>query len=87
MDYNSISGFLDKFKKLLGQSEAVYRVISEIVSKHIKFPIEEKIIKIKGSIIFIKGSPALKNEILIHKQKILADLKELISGRNFTDIR
>jgi hypothetical protein len=87
MDYNKISNFLDKFKKLLSHSEACYKIIAETISKHISITIEEKNIKIKGTTIFINGSPILKNEILIHKQGILTNLKEFLPGRNFTDIR
>jgi hypothetical protein len=87
MDYNHITNFLDKFKKLLSHSEAVYKIITEIISKHITIVMEEKSIKIKGSIIFVDGTPSLKNEILIHKQGILSDLKNLLPDRNFTEIR
>ena len=87
MDYNPISNFLDKFKRLIAHSEACHKIIVETICRHISAPIEEKNIKIKDTTIFIQGSPILKNEILIHKQGILSDLKELISERNFTDIR
>jgi len=87
MDYNKISNFLDKFKKLLFHSETVYKVVAETISKHITVEVLENKIKIKGATIFIDGSPALKNEILIHQQGILADLKTILPGRNFTEIR
>ncbi len=87
MDYNHVTLFLEKFKKLLFQKEGYTRVIAETITKHIGTPIDISSISTKGSIIHIQGSPVLRNEVLIHKQGILSDLEMLISGARFTDIR
>jgi hypothetical protein len=87
MDYNQITSFLDKFKKLLSQGEGANRIIIETMTKHISFPIDVSMIKTKGTSIYVTGSPMLRSEILIHKQGILHDLSELLPDRRFTDIR
>jgi len=87
MDYNHITSFLDKFKNIIFQGQKDNKIITEIITKHISFPIKEEMIKIRGSVIYITGSPILKNEILVHKAGILADLSSVISGKRFTDIR
>ena len=87
MDFNHINGFLEKFKTLLFKGEEVSKVIAEIIEKYTKFPIEINKIKVKGTTIKINGSPMFRNEILIHKQKILSDIANLLPDKNFKDIR
>ncbi len=87
MDYNHITNFLEKFKKLLFQKEEVNNIIKEIITKHVPFEIDPSMIKIKGPTIYIQSSPLLKNEIFIHKQGILEDINNLITEARFTDIK
>ncbi len=87
MDYNQISSFLDKFKKILFQKEGILIFISETIFKYTKFKIDPNKIKIKNTYIYIENSPIIKNEIFIYKNKILADLKSEIKDFNFTDIK
>ncbi len=87
MDYNHVTGFLEKFKKLLLNKEVSYGIIAETVSKHLSTPIDLSNIKTKGTTIHIKGSPMLLAEILIHKQAILSDLNRFIPQGRFKDIR
>lgn len=87
MDYNQITGFLEKFKKLLFQKEEVYKIIAKTISKHTSFLIEPKLIKIKNANIYIQSTPILRSEILIYKNKILSDLKKEIPEFNFKDIK
>lgn len=87
MEYKHISVFFDKFKKALFKNEEYYEVITQVVGRHISSPINPKLVKIKGTTIYIQGTPMLRNEILIHKNGILSDLNSLLSDKNFTDIR
>lgn len=87
MDYSQVSLFLEKFKRLLLQKEVSQTLISESLSKYIKIPITEKMFKVKGSIIYIQGSPIFRSEILINKESILSDLNKTIGSIRFTDIR
>lgn len=87
MDYNHIGNFFSKFKQVLFKSEEANGAIAVTISKHISIPIETKSLKVKGTIIYIQGSPILRNEILIHKNGILKDLSDILIDRKFTDIR
>ena len=87
MDYNHITGFLEKFRKILFEKEGLNRVVVETITKHTSFPIELNVIKIKGTVIHIQGSSMLRSEILMHKESILLDLAKTIPDRNFSDIR
>jgi hypothetical protein len=86
-DYNHINGFLEKFKAIIFKDEKTAKIIAEIIEKYTNSPIEANKIKIKGTTININSSPIFKNEILIHKQKILSDLSNLLPDKNFKDIR
>lgn len=87
MDYSHITGFLDKFRKILNTKSISQDAISEVVSKHINFKISVDMIKTKNGIIYIQGSPLLKNEILMHKQKILNEVSFILQKKEFTDIK
>ncbi len=87
MDYNKISNFLESFKKVFQKTSINYKIIVGVITKHISFPVTEKMISVKGAYILIKSSPALRNEVLIHKQGILKDLRDLIPEHQFIDIR
>lgn len=87
MEYNHITSFLEKFKKLLLQKEASQKTIAEIIEKHISYPVSTSTIKVRGTIVYLEGSPLLRSEILTHKQGIIADLEMTMSERRITDIR
>jgi len=87
MDYNHITTFLEKFRKILLQGEESNKVIVEIITKHTKYPIELNMIKTKGTLICVQSSPMLRSEILMHKEAILMELTQTIPERNFSDIR
>ena len=87
MDYNHITTFLEKFKKILSQGEMANAVIAETISKHISYPIALANIKTKGTVIYVKCSPLVRSELLMHKQAILSELQNKLTDRNFSDLR
>jgi hypothetical protein len=77
MDYNQLDVFLEKFKKILNQASFQKEAVLSIISKEIKHEIKPENIKIKNTTIELLGmSPVLKNEIFLHKEKILKQFKE-----------
>ena len=87
MDYNHITNFFDKFKKLIFEKEGINKIIADTISKNIYFEINPSIIKNKNGIIYIKTSPMILNEILIKKQAILKELTTFLPNKNFKDIK
>jgi hypothetical protein len=85
-DYDHINSFLDKFKKILFSKEEIKKNINQAIFEIIDKEIEQENIKIKNNIIKIDGSPSLKNEIFIFKQKILSKINEKTKERQFLDI-
>lgn len=86
MDYNHINSFLDKIKNILFKEEESYNIVAQVISKHIASPIDKSNIKIKGTALFIKASPIVKNEVYLHKEGIISDIKALIPSKNITTI-
>ncbi|MFA6251265.1 MAG: hypothetical protein WC603_01400 [Candidatus Paceibacterota bacterium] len=87
MDYNHITSFLDKFKKLLFQKEEIKKIVTQTIREEINHQVDDNLIKIKDGYIFIQVSPVLRSEIMIHKQRILIKLKSLVPDINFLDIK
>lgn len=86
MDYNPINLFLKKFEKILKTNSSQKDEIIEIILKEVKYEIKIENIKIKNTTIFFSNiNPILKNEIFIHKEKILNQLKE--KGLTINEIR
>jgi len=87
MDYNRITSFLDKFKKIIFQKEEIKGIVVKTIIEEISHQIENNSVKIKSGCIYVEGSPILRNEILIHKKQILDKLKALLPDNNFLDIK
>ena len=87
MDYNHITNFLDKFKKLIYQKDETKNIVVNTIGEIIAHPIEKELVKIKGVYIYIESSPILRSEILMRKKIILDKLKDLLPSYNFLDIK
>jgi len=87
MDYNHITIFLEKFKKLIFQKEETKEIVVRTISFEIKHEVEKDSVKIKNGYIFVQGSPIIRSEIMMHKNQILSSLKSLLPGINFLDIK
>lgn len=86
-DLNNINIFLDKFKNFLFKKEETKKVIIKIISEEISYPVVGDMIVIKNGFIFIKGSPILRGEVIMHKEKILMRVKKEITNEKFFDIK
>jgi len=87
MDYNHITNFLDKFRKIIFQKEELKNIVVKTISFEISHQIEGKSVKIKNGYIYVDGSPMLRSEIMIHKKQILMKLKDILPDNNFLDIK
>ncbi len=86
MDYNQINLYLEKFKKILNQTSLNKETIISIINNEIKFKIKNEDMKIKNdTLIFSNISPILKNEIFLHKEKIIKEIRN--NGLNINNIR
>ena len=69
-----INELLVQFKKISDDCNAEKELISKVFKKTIGFPIKE--FKVKNSILVVKENPYIKSEIVIHKTKLLKELKK-----------
>ena len=87
MDYNHITSFLDKFKKLIFQKEELKNIVVKTIGDEIHHQVANDSVKIKNGCIYVEGSPMLRSEIIIHKRQILDKLENLLPQNNFLDIK
>jgi len=87
MEYNQITNFLDKFKKLINKKEELKKIVIKTISEEINYQVNEESIRVKGGIISIEGSPILKSEVMTKKEKILRELKIILPDNIFLDIK
>lgn len=82
MEYDHINNFFDKFKKIIYQKQEIKKTIQDVVSRNISFKLDDGFFNYKNGIIHLRCSPVIKNEIIIHKETILKDLKKEL-GQSF----
>lgn len=75
--FNNIGDFLLKRLGPAVAHNAFLLNISNIIKENTGIEISEKKISIKNKILFIKTNPIRKQEILIKKDKLLSDIKDL----------
>lgn len=76
----NISSFLNKFKNIVPPERFVKEVFIRVVSNVANITILEKEITVKKNILHIQMSSLKKNELFLHKEKLLDELnKELKS--------
>ena len=85
MELNNIQQFLEKYRKrLFGEEEKRHAVLAAI-KEGSRVVLSEKELAFKNGTIHLHTDPVIKNEIFLHKERILLLCKE----RNlpFTDVR
>jgi hypothetical protein len=79
----NISGFLDKFKKFDQHKTLQIENIIRSIEKVIGVVVDKKNILIKDSVVHIVGSPTLRQEIFLQKERLLP----MVSTEGVFDIR
>ncbi|OGG55200.1 hypothetical protein A3D62_02695 [Candidatus Kaiserbacteria bacterium RIFCSPHIGHO2_02_FULL_49_11] len=82
----SIGDFLSKFSWQKPSNKSVVLSLISIAEKwHI--PIAEKDLTVKGGVIYVGGSSALKNEVFMARTALLEELRSALPKASITDIR
>ena len=79
----NISGFLEKFKKFDADKSFQLENVAKNIEKTIGIAIPIKNLTIKDRVLYIQGSPALKQEIFLKKHQLLS----LLASEKVVDIR
>lgn len=84
----SISNFLEKFKKFGKPDILVREKTAEIIKKEIGIDIDNKKIKLREGVIYIETHDhLLKSEVFLKKRKILTFIQDLFKDKNIRDIK
>ncbi len=85
---NPLASFLERFQKLLTFPGQVKKPVLECMEKISKIKLTEKDIDVKEGIIYLRlQHPAIKNEIFMRKNLILAELRSCVGAKAPYDIR
>lgn len=87
MEFQKLSSLLEKFKILAISHETIKKEIIGIILKKTGILVRTEHITIKNNTLLIEENPAVRSVIFIHKQSILAALKEKLDKKAPTDIR
>ena len=77
MQLSGIGEYLLKYRKTIAREEDKRSQIVEVIKNATRVSLEEKAISIKKGVLSIDAHTVVKNEIFMHKQKILSDLKNI----------
>mgnify|MGYP001614915341 CR=1 FL=1 len=82
---NSITHFLEHFKKIISKEGMVKIHIQDSIEKFAKIKVNSKEIKISGSRIYIQAHPIKKNETMFHSENIISEINKK-TNKNFVSI-
>lgn len=82
-----VKQFLKKFSQLTLPDDTLKRLFVELVEQDFGLKIERDQLTFRNGVLLVNVSPALKSELYLRKNKILAKLKEGLGAKAPQDIR
>lgn len=76
MSFERIEGFLLEYRKRLFAQEDKRVLLRNIIKEVSGISVSEEQLTVKKGEVFIKGNPAVKNELFLYKEKILEEFKK-----------
>lgn len=76
MQLSDIKQFLDVYRKKLDSEDEKKKRIVDIILKEINISIDPKNISIKNGVLEINTNTVIKNELYLHREKILSHINE-----------
>jgi hypothetical protein len=87
VNFNNLEGYLDKFKKIFSTVNFQRDAVVSIIEKHTNIKLLPKEFDIKDFVVTLKTSPGIKNEIFMHRNQILEELKTVLGNQSPKNIR
>ncbi len=81
-----IKFLLDRFKNLVSTDAVLKRVFIEAVKKATGHDLPAAAIKINKGSLYVVTKPALKSEIFLRRELIMAELEQTLTGYKFKKI-
>lgn len=82
-----ISFFLERFKTLGLDSSLVKEAFIETVRKNLKITLSKEDVEVRDGTVYVKAHPALKSELRIKRQALLAELSSILGPTKIVDLR
>ena len=82
----NLGDYLKVFSTILDKGEANKQLICDVLSNMVGVILKKEQIVLKNDILYIYSHPVIKNELYIHKDKILKNLNSQLKT-HITDIR
>ena len=76
MSFDSVTSFLDRFKKITLPDESVRKTTSVVLKEVVGVNVDISQISVERESLRIKNNSLIKSEIFLHKEQILQSLKE-----------
>ena len=80
-----IAAFLSRFRNIRPPKEAVAKNVSEAIEACLKVRVDPSQIDIRGKTAFVAGPSALKSELTLRREELLAEIQRL--GSALEDVR
>lgn len=86
MVWSDISPFLNKFKHIKPPDDAVKDVCIKTIKEILDISLQKSEIKIQHNKITLFTNPTVKNEIFLHRMRVLKEINNTLAGKNIQDI-
>ena len=86
MDFNNISGLLERFKNLKPSDTYVKEAFIDVMKEVMNVEMHKEEIKVQGKNIYLSVHPALKTEIHLQKKSVLEALKNKLQKHEVENI-
>ena len=83
----NIGDFLKKFKTLVPQEKIVKDEMIQVVLIKTGILLSKEEISFNNNVVFLKTTPATRNELFMRKQSILSEMKKRLADKSPQDIR
>ena len=87
MDWKEIKTLLRRASEHLNKNSALKQAAVRAVEQELKILLPEEAFTVKGRTIVVRGHPALKQELALHKAKILKNIQQSRPHGGALDIR
>ncbi|HYC83402.1 MAG TPA: hypothetical protein VEB60_02570 [Candidatus Paceibacterota bacterium] len=83
---NLLSYFLAKYQNLVPPDDFLKEATADVIFRVIGKPLDKKMLSVRNNKIYVKAPPAVKNQIFLHKQRILRTLMAELDKKAPQDI-
>ena len=83
----NIGDFLKKFNALVPQEKIIKDELIRVVSAETGIFLSKDEISFHGGVVFLKTTPATRNELFMRKKALLSEMKKSLGDKSPQDIR